>query len=241
MGCIPREISIKPCVVCGKPLNRKIRSSRDSGQCCGRECGFELQRRIKTARHENVTKERNVLKKIAKNWRIVECEACGKPFNPANGNVLYCGDDCSRFANLKRLRDRYEHKPRLFRTRVCLMCGDEYQTKANPKYCPKCSVLNELYKGRDYQHRRRAKMNGVGYERFGPLEIFNRDDWRCQHCKKKTKPLVDPNHSLYPHLDHIIPLSRGGEHSRKNTQCLCRACNIVKGDKAEGEQMRLFG
>ncbi len=36
------------------------------------------------------------------------------------------------------------------------------------------------------------------------------------------------------HVDHIIPLSRGGEHSYANTQAAHPLCNIKKGNKLEG-------
>jgi 5-methylcytosine-specific restriction endonuclease McrA len=32
-------------------------------------------------------------------------------------------------------------------------------------------------------------------------------------------------------LDHIIPLSRGGENTKENVQALCLRCNILKSDK----------
>ncbi len=44
-------------------------------------------------------------------------------------------------------------------------------------------------------------------------------------------------------IDHIIPLSQGGEHSYKNTQLACFECNCKKGDRGipGGEQLRTFG
>jgi 5-methylcytosine-specific restriction endonuclease McrA len=32
-----------------------------------------------------------------------------------------------------------------------------------------------------------------------------------------------------------MPLSKGGEHSYRNTACSCRECNLKKGDKAFGQ------
>jgi len=90
--------------------------------------------------------------------------------------------------------------------------------------------------------KRRARKKGVLYELFDPQEVFERDGWRCQHCHKKVQWLNKSPHSpLYPNLDHIVPLSKGGEHTRRNTQLLCRACNSKKGTNDIGEQLRLLG
>jgi endogenous inhibitor of DNA gyrase (YacG/DUF329 family) len=38
-----------------------------------------------------------------------------------------------------------------------------------------------------------------------------------------------------PELDHIIPLSLGGTHTKSNTQLLCRKCNRIKGATSSGQ------
>ena len=92
------------------------------------------------------------------------------------------------------------------------------------------------------RHTRRAQKEGVLYEIFDPQDVFERDGWRCQHCHKKVQWLgKSPNHLLYPNLDHIVPLSKGGEHTKRNTQLLCRECNAKKYINDVGEQLRLFG
>jgi len=93
------------------------------------------------------------------------------------------------------------------------------------------------------RHKYKALKLGATVEDFSPLEVFERDGYRCQICMRKTRPdFKDPFHPLYPNLDHIQPLSKGGEHSRRNTQVLCRQCNMEKNNKENfGDQLRLFG
>ncbi len=50
-------------------------------------------------------------------------------------------------------------------------------------------------------------------------EVWERDDFRCQHCGARR----------FLEVDHIIPESRGGEMVVENLQTLCRPCNLKKG------------
>jgi 5-methylcytosine-specific restriction endonuclease McrA len=36
------------------------------------------------------------------------------------------------------------------------------------------------------------------------------------------------NNDTELHIDHIIPLSRGGENCEENLQTLCKKCNLTK-------------
>jgi 5-methylcytosine-specific restriction endonuclease McrA len=95
---------------------------------------------------------------------------------------------------------------------------------------------------RKANHKRRALKRNATIEEFSPIEVLERDNYICQICGIKTRPdFKNQFHPKYPNLDHVVPLSLGGEHSRKNTQCLCRQCNIEKSNTGTGDQLRLFG
>jgi len=77
-------------------------------------------------------------------------------------------------------------------------------------------------------------------EYFEDKDIFERDGWKCGLCNKKVNRKRKAPHPDSPSLDHIIPLSRGGKHTRRNVQCSHLGCNIKKSNKILG-QLRLLG
>lgn len=60
-------------------------------------------------------------------------------------------------------------------------------------------------------------------------EIKKRDDYTCKKCGNST--YKEPN--LLLEIDHIIPISKGGESNKDNLQTLCWKCNRAKGAKIE--------
>ena len=59
-------------------------------------------------------------------------------------------------------------------------------------------------------------------------DVWVRDNGRCQLCRKAVAFNA-------MHLDHKIPLSRGGAHSMVNVQTACAACNLSKHSKTMQE------
>jgi len=124
--------------------------------------------------------------------------------------------------------------------------GRQYRQANKKRIALSMQRYGQMEKGkiahRKANSKRRAQKAKVVYEIFDAIEVFERDGYRCQHCGKKTRPdYKNPYHPLYPNLDHIKPLSKGGQHSKKNTQCLCHQCNMAKGNNEECEQIRMFG
>ena len=73
-------------------------------------------------------------------------------------------------------------------------------------------------------HARRARKRQAVVERVETLVVLELDDGVCGICGDD----VDP--SAFD-LDHVIPLSRGGEHSYANVQVSHPRCNRQKGTK----------
>ena len=63
----------------------------------------------------------------------------------------------------------------------------------------------------------------VPYRSRVPLSrraVFARDGHRCQYCSRPAE-----------NIDHVVPRSRGGEHSWENVVASCRPCNARKEDR----------
>jgi 5-methylcytosine-specific restriction endonuclease McrA len=85
---------------------------------------------------------------------------------------------------------------------------------------------------------RRARIAGA--EKFSPKSIFIRDGWQCGICRKPVSRRAKWPDPASASLDHIKPLSEGGEHSSANAQCSHLRCNSRK-QAGAGGQYRLFG
>jgi 5-methylcytosine-specific restriction endonuclease McrA len=67
----------------------------------------------------------------------------------------------------------------------------------------------------------------VPYRSRVPLSrraVFARDGHRCQYCSHTAE-----------NIDHVVPRSRGGEHSWENVVASCRSCNARKEDRTLAE------
>lgn len=71
--------------------------------------------------------------------------------------------------------------------------------------------------------RRRARMRDAEFESFTRAEILRRDGRICYLCGKSG--LKDSE----IHIDHVVPIARGGGHTKENVAVACAGCNIRKG------------
>jgi 5-methylcytosine-specific restriction endonuclease McrA len=89
---------------------------------------------------------------------------------------------------------------------------------------------------RRYWHNRRAQKISNGGKLSPGLEAkllaFQKN--RCAICRASLK-------KTGYHLDHIIPLSRGGKNIDSNTQITCPTCNLEKNSKDPIQFMREKG
>src|SRR5690606_30860756 len=90
-------------------------------------------------------------------------------------------------------------------------------------------------RARDARRRRRARLRDASVERFTASEVFERDRYICYLGGCLTSPDLPSGAPLRTVLEHKIPLSRGGEHSRANTATACWQHNAQKGAMTDAE------
>jgi 5-methylcytosine-specific restriction endonuclease McrA len=63
-----------------------------------------------------------------------------------------------------------------------------------------------------------------------PLCLFAIYGWKCGLCPERIDPRKRHPDPMCGTIDHIIPLSMGGEHTWQNCQPAHKRCNEAKAD-----------
>jgi hypothetical protein len=71
---------------------------------------------------------------------------------------------------------------------------------------------------------------------YNPHSVFARDGYRCVYCGFQDER-NGSDAGLALHVDHALPLSRGGTDEPSNLVTSCVNCNLRKGDKTAEEFM----
>jgi 5-methylcytosine-specific restriction endonuclease McrA len=110
---------------------------------------------------------------------------------------------------------------------------------SDPQY--RAKVLSEIHRRRV---RRKARERGASTSTemvtLTWQDLVARDGWGCYICGGTCDPSdflpIDGTSSTrrgpaYPTLDHVVPISAGGEHSEANVRLACSKCNSSKGGR----------
>lgn len=79
--------------------------------------------------------------------------------------------------------------------------------------------------------KRREHLASVRRERYSLEDVARRDSHTCQVCECPIDMSLRWPDLLAPTIDHVVPLSRGGEDTLSNVQLACFICNLVKHDR----------
>jgi 5-methylcytosine-specific restriction endonuclease McrA len=130
---------------------------------------------------------------------------------------------------------------------ICPYCGEGLPEDEECP-CQAAGDLNDLSFARaarrEQDRRRRDQMRAAGpVESFTKNEIGDRDGWVCGICQDTTRPVdSEPGapRALSPSIDHVVPLSSGGQHVRANVRIAHLWCNVERNnaDAPSPEYMR---
>ena len=237
--------------ICGKcgitrPIDRFYKNSRICKDCInGRErymrhnpeCPTIFQQKsLRTSKICSMCKrEKPLTEYSARQSRCRECASVYlKRYREVNLDRLIAKDRLYRSENIAK--EKENHK------RYYLTHREDIRAKTKKYFHDNWERIreyrSEYYKNNSHQYkarasRRRALIESVTIGDIGEIERFyefvrEKSKLRCYWCKsfvlKKDR-----------HVDHIIPLSRGGMHSPLNLCCSCRTCNLSKHNKMPNE------
>ena len=208
---VPRRFE-KPCERCGKStLNRRF---------CSERCAYLAAHPPRTCAACG--------RSFGKRGRRCEVELCPS-CKEARREVLRAEREALKKRRPVKVRTKWvcwlgkRPEPRVFVAGACASCGESFVgwMARDDRFCSKiCRKRAE----------RQARRVGLGGERIYRRKVFERDDWTCRLCLKPVDRDAVVPAPLAPTLDHVVPLSLGGEHVFSNVQCAHFICNSTKSD-----------
>jgi len=131
----------------------------------------------------------------------------------------------------KRIIDEIMFKENVYNISINVVVSykanyDKYTQRKNKivKYQELCDIYMQWRNSKKYYEtskRERKYMNDkLRYD------VLKRDNFKCKKCGISAKD------GAKLHVDHIIPVSKGGKTTISNLQTLCDRCNLGKSDKS---------
>lgn len=199
------------CVYCGEEFEGRHR------KYCSPECRKEAD------------KENKRIKYVGKRESV--CRQCGCEL--PKYKTRFCSASCCELYN--HIKSGAISHPDIL-VKICPVCGVEFKTWKSRQQT--CSAECANYK---HQHRtdrdERIKAAMIDDD-IDLMKLYKRDHGQCQLCGLMTnfedyqmKGAYKICGNMYPSIDHIKPISKGGLHSWDNIQLAHRRCNSSKGNR----------
>ena len=225
-----------------------VPSGRALQQChCGKwyslpACHAKRHKSCSVECKQNLSSKRSV---ESAERRRRNCEKCGKSFVPRQwqidtGGGRFCSHDCASQDLVQRdywkaaMPKRIEGTKRaMAEGRIPIRRGPEHHqwnggpiaSRRRRTESGKAAAQNRAYRAanrervKDWAHVRQGrKLDRLPYGTIPSL--YEKQKAKCAFCQKSIR-------SGY-HVDHIVPLAKGGRHEPLNLQLLCGPCNVRK-------------
>lgn len=224
----PHGELIKICPVC----NTEFKTYRSRTKCCSEKCSYIYH----NSSEESRTRDKERYRKNhpeARSQEEISKEAEAKRII-RKSEILERQKILEEQKRIKELQ-RLEKQNRVFNI-VCPCCEKTFESKYSySKYCSdECKR-----KQTNINHRTKKRYKGITVNsNISLFKLAQRDNNQCQICgllvdwddKEHAKKTIICG-DMYPSIDHIIPISKGGLHSWNNIQLAHRKCNYLKKDK----------
>ena len=218
-----------PCAWCGTVsdayMNKPRRGPRPKQLACSERC-------VSLLRRERVGQVRR--------WDRSPrtCPWCETSFVPRTERQRVCTPRCGWLDRAKRNSTGNPSGTHQIKPRKCRDCGTPAGESRSPcVYCSSCSAERR----RTTNRRKNVKRRGVAtLKTYSLAEIGARDKWRCHLCRRRVNPELSGRHDRGPTIDHLVPVSAGGEDIPENVALAHRECNVLRSTGGE-VQLRLVG
>jgi 5-methylcytosine-specific restriction endonuclease McrA len=169
------------------------------------------------------------------------CKQCGASIDHLNGKAKFCPGECRNKWYAANDREGYNAKARAWQAsekgkatrRAYLQANaDKRQAWAradrqkNPErysgYWKQWSAANAeavAEMGRMRRARQKGNPDSIGVPVAEWRKILNRYQGCCAYCGVKPDII---------HMDHVVPLAKGGRHAAANVLPACPKCNLTK-------------
>lgn len=209
------------CLYCGAELPPRSRQHGKPRKWCDENCGAK-------GRNGQRYRLRVVQWRPPAKRDATHCQGCGDPLLPRARQTgqprKWCREACARKHRTYRLTVVH-WKPQPLRrwfAGYCRDCDEPFISKQpNSAFCSQ-TCANRLRERMKWRRRSARKTKGA-HEHIDLKVVAIRDDWRCHLCQGQV---TKDNWSL----DHLVPLSREGEHTYANVALAHRLCNAIRGD-----------
>lgn len=91
------------------------------------------------------------------------------------------------------------------------------------------------------RNRLRLRVRAETWDGVTNAQILERDRWRCGICGKRIGKSFRWPHARSASVDHVVPISQGGEDTAANKRAAHLACNCGRMNRGGGEQLAMIG
>ena len=227
--------STQACEECGAPTDRRFPRG-PIPKTCSEKCSILRSRRIKRASYRRSPKHLSAVARGSSAETANTCVRCGGSCRATTGGRVVVV--CARPECVREQQREYSAANRTCTVHYwnCAHCG-KFHAGRKRMYCDsRCS--NRAFNARrradgraaEMSANRRALEKGAKISSARRLKVLEAADWVCHLCELPTNRYAVYPAPDYPVIDHVIPLSKGGEHAPHNWDCAHNLCNNRRGN-----------